>query len=84
MASRPRRIASHRSGSNSSIRLAGWVLTRSSTSRRYAHGSTPSRRQLLIPLAIPEIRKEEQMLVDEFGEEYAAYKRRTWMLPFVR
>jgi len=39
---------------------------------------------LLIPLAIPEIRKEEKMLADEFGEEYAAYKRRTWMLPFVR
>jgi protein-S-isoprenylcysteine O-methyltransferase Ste14 len=39
---------------------------------------------LLIPLAIPEIRKEEKMLVDEFGEEYAAYQRRTWMLPFVR
>jgi protein-S-isoprenylcysteine O-methyltransferase Ste14 len=39
---------------------------------------------LLIPLAISEIRKEEKMLADEFGEEYAAYKRRTWMLPFVR
>jgi len=39
---------------------------------------------LLIPLAIPELRKEEKMLVDEFGEEYAAYRRRTWMLPFVR
>jgi protein-S-isoprenylcysteine O-methyltransferase Ste14 len=39
---------------------------------------------LLIPLGIPEIRKEEKMLADEFGEEYAAYKERTWMLPFVR
>ncbi len=39
---------------------------------------------LLIPLALPEIRKEEKMLAEEFGEEYAAYKRRTWMLPFVR
>jgi protein-S-isoprenylcysteine O-methyltransferase Ste14 len=39
---------------------------------------------LLFPLAIPEIRKEEKMLADEFGEEYAAYQRRTWMLPFVR
>jgi protein-S-isoprenylcysteine O-methyltransferase Ste14 len=39
---------------------------------------------LLIPLGIPEIRKEEKMLADEFGEEYAAYQRRTWMLPFVR
>jgi protein-S-isoprenylcysteine O-methyltransferase Ste14 len=39
---------------------------------------------LLIPLGIPEIRKEEKMLLDEFGEEYAAYQQRTWMLPFVR
>ena len=39
---------------------------------------------LLIPLAIPELHKEEKMLKDEFGEEYAAYQRRTWMLPFVR
>ena len=39
---------------------------------------------LLTPLAIPEIRKEEKMLADEFGEEYAAYQRRTWILPFVR
>jgi protein-S-isoprenylcysteine O-methyltransferase Ste14 len=39
---------------------------------------------LLVPLGIPGIRKEEKMLLDEFGEEYAAYQRRTWMLPFVR
>jgi protein-S-isoprenylcysteine O-methyltransferase Ste14 len=39
---------------------------------------------LLIPQAITEIRKEEKMLAEEFGEEYAVYKRRTWMLPFVR
>jgi protein-S-isoprenylcysteine O-methyltransferase Ste14 len=39
---------------------------------------------LLFPLAIPAIRKEERMLADEFGAEYAAYKKRTWMLPFVR
>jgi protein-S-isoprenylcysteine O-methyltransferase Ste14 len=39
---------------------------------------------LLVPLAIPEIRKEEKMLADEFGEEYDGYQRRTWMLPFVR
>jgi protein-S-isoprenylcysteine O-methyltransferase Ste14 len=39
---------------------------------------------LLVPLGIPEIRKEEKMLTDEFGEEYTAYQRRTWMLPFVR
>jgi protein-S-isoprenylcysteine O-methyltransferase Ste14 len=39
---------------------------------------------LLVPLGIREIRKEEKMLADEFGEEYAAYQRRTWILPFVR
>jgi protein-S-isoprenylcysteine O-methyltransferase Ste14 len=39
---------------------------------------------LLVPLAIREIRKEEKMLVDEFGEQYADYQKRTWMLPFVR
>src|SRR5262249_62142568 len=35
------RSACQRSGSNSSIRRAGWVLIRSSTSRRYACGSIP-------------------------------------------
>jgi protein-S-isoprenylcysteine O-methyltransferase Ste14 len=39
---------------------------------------------LLIPLARREIRKEEAMLTEEFGEEYTAYQRRTWMLPFLR
>jgi protein-S-isoprenylcysteine O-methyltransferase Ste14 len=39
---------------------------------------------LVVPLAIPEIRKEEKMLLGEFGDEYAAYQRRTWMLPFIR
>ena len=35
------RSACQRSGNNSSIRRAGWVLIRSSTSRRYACGSIP-------------------------------------------
>ena len=39
---------------------------------------------LLIPVAIPFIRKEEAMLLQEFGDEYAAYKKRTWrLMPFV-
>src|SRR5512135_2330928 len=38
---------SQRSGNNSSIRLLGCVLTRSSTSRRYASGSTPRSLQLV-------------------------------------
>jgi protein-S-isoprenylcysteine O-methyltransferase Ste14 len=39
---------------------------------------------LLLPVAIPLIRREEAMLMEEFGEEYAAYKKRTWrLIPFV-
>jgi protein-S-isoprenylcysteine O-methyltransferase Ste14 len=39
---------------------------------------------LLLPLAIPLIRREEAMLMEEFGDEYAAYKKRTWrLIPFV-
>jgi protein-S-isoprenylcysteine O-methyltransferase Ste14 len=39
---------------------------------------------LLLPLAIPLIRKEEAMLQEEFGAEYTAYKQRTWrLIPFV-
>jgi protein-S-isoprenylcysteine O-methyltransferase Ste14 len=39
---------------------------------------------LLIPTAIPAIRREESKLRDEFGEPYLAYQRRTWILPFLR
>jgi protein-S-isoprenylcysteine O-methyltransferase Ste14 len=39
---------------------------------------------LLIPLAIPFIRKEEAMLQEEFGDEYTTYKERTWrLIPFI-
>jgi protein-S-isoprenylcysteine O-methyltransferase Ste14 len=39
---------------------------------------------LLIPLAVFWLPREEAMLLAEFDEEYAAYKRRTWRrLPFV-
>ena len=39
---------------------------------------------LSLPLWIPMIRKEEATLQAEFGDEYAAYKRRTWrLIPFV-
>ena len=39
---------------------------------------------MLVRLGIRQIRKEEKMLTEEFGEAYAAYQRRTWMVPFVR
>jgi len=38
----------------------------------------------LIPLAIPQMRKEEAKLMAEFGEPYAAYQKRTWLWPFIR
>jgi len=39
---------------------------------------------VLIPTAIPLIRKEEAMLQEEFGDEYADYKKRTWrLIPFI-
>jgi protein-S-isoprenylcysteine O-methyltransferase Ste14 len=38
----------------------------------------------VFPFGIPQIRKEEQMLRDELGDEYAAYPKRIWMLPFIR
>jgi protein-S-isoprenylcysteine O-methyltransferase Ste14 len=39
---------------------------------------------LLIPLFVFVVRKEEALLLAEFGDEYAEYRRRTWRLvPFV-
>ncbi len=38
---------------------------------------------LLVPFFLPVIKAEEALLLDEFGEDYAAYRRRTWRLvPF--
>ncbi len=35
---------------------------------------------LLLPAFLPVVRAEEKFLLAEFGEEYAAYRRRTWRL----
>jgi protein-S-isoprenylcysteine O-methyltransferase Ste14 len=35
---------------------------------------------LLIPAFFPVIGAEEKLLMDEFGEEYEAYRKRTWRL----
>lgn len=33
---------------------------------------------VLIPLQVVRMRREEQVLTEKFGDEYAEYKRRTW------
>ena len=38
----------------------------------------------LIPLAVPQMRKEDAKLLAEFGEAYADYQKRTWLWPFIR
>jgi protein-S-isoprenylcysteine O-methyltransferase Ste14 len=39
---------------------------------------------LMVPVLIARIHAEEALLLSEFGEEYAAYRRRTWrLLPFL-
>jgi protein-S-isoprenylcysteine O-methyltransferase Ste14 len=56
---------------------AGWVLI-------FRSGIGLLLAALLVPAGIPLIRAEERRLEAEFGEEYAAYRRRTWrLLPFV-
>jgi protein-S-isoprenylcysteine O-methyltransferase Ste14 len=39
---------------------------------------------VLVPVAIAPLRKEESKLYEEFGEAYSAYRKRTWLLPFIR
>ncbi|MFI5455143.1 MAG: methyltransferase family protein [Isosphaerales bacterium] len=57
--------------------MAGWFLV-------FRCGAGFFLALLLVPASIPSIRKEESMLLAEFGEEYAAYKKRTWrLLPFI-
>jgi protein-S-isoprenylcysteine O-methyltransferase Ste14 len=39
---------------------------------------------LLLPAFLHVVRAEEALLMEEFGEDYAAYRRRTWrVIPFV-
>jgi protein-S-isoprenylcysteine O-methyltransferase Ste14 len=35
---------------------------------------------LLVPVLVARIRSEETLLASQFGEEYAAYRARTWRL----
>jgi protein-S-isoprenylcysteine O-methyltransferase Ste14 len=39
---------------------------------------------LMIPLGIPQIRKEEAKLLEELGVPYAEYQQRTWLWPFIK
>jgi protein-S-isoprenylcysteine O-methyltransferase Ste14 len=56
---------------------AGWVLV-------FRCGIGALLFALLIPLGAPLVRAEEALLRQEFGEEYAAYERRTWrLIPFL-
>ena len=48
--------------------MAGWFLV-------FRCGAGFVLSLLLVPVAIPWIRKEESMLLVEFGEDYAAYKK---------
>jgi protein-S-isoprenylcysteine O-methyltransferase Ste14 len=39
---------------------------------------------MLLPVFLPVVRAEEDLLMSEFGEEYEAYRRKTWRLvPFL-
>ena len=56
---------------------AGWVLA-------FRSGIGLLVVLLMVPLIVVRINAEEALLLSEFGEEYAAYRRRTWrLLPFV-
>ncbi len=39
---------------------------------------------VVIPLGARQVRKEEAKLLAEFGERYAEYQKRTWLLPFIK
>ena len=57
--------------------MVGWVLV-------FRSGVGLVLGLLLIPVFIGVIRAEEELLRAEFGEQYAAYQRRTWrLIPFV-
>jgi protein-S-isoprenylcysteine O-methyltransferase Ste14 len=56
---------------------AGWVLA-------FRSGIDLLVALLMAPLIVARMDAEEALLLSEFGEEYAAYRRRTWrLLPFV-
>jgi len=71
------RVIRHPSYLGLFLGMAGWFLV-------FRCGAGFVLSLLLVPVAIPWIRKEESMLLSEFGEEYAAHQNRTWLLiPFV-
>jgi protein-S-isoprenylcysteine O-methyltransferase Ste14 len=55
------------------VLMAGWVLVFRSVAGLVLVVA-------LVPILVARIRSEETLLLSEFGEEYAAYRRRTWRL----
>ncbi|WP_435011575.1 methyltransferase family protein [Tundrisphaera lichenicola] len=71
------RFIRHPSYSGAMVGGVGWVLL-------FRSGLGLVLVALLIPFLIPMIGAEESLLLSEFGEDYRAYRERTWrLLPFV-
>jgi protein-S-isoprenylcysteine O-methyltransferase Ste14 len=71
------RVIRHPSYLGALLGAAGWVLV-------FRSGIGLILVILLVPVLLHVIREEEARLEAEFGEEYAAYRRRTWrLLPFL-
>jgi protein-S-isoprenylcysteine O-methyltransferase Ste14 len=71
------RVIRHPSYLGALLGGAGWVLVFRSGIGLILIG-------LLVPVLLGVIREEEALLATEFGDEYAAYRRRTWrLLPFL-
>jgi len=71
------RFIRHPSYLGALLGTVGWVLV-------FRSGIGLLLTVLLIAMLVIVIRAEESLLLSEFGEEYAAYQRRTWLLlPFL-
>ena len=71
------RLIRHPSYAGALVGAVGWVLL-------FRSGPGLVLVVLLFPFFLPVILAEEALLLDEFGEAYATYRRRTWrLIPFV-
>lgn len=71
------RMIRHPSYAGALVGAVGWVLL-------FRSGAGLFLVALLFPFFLPVIDAEEALLQAEFGEAYAAYRRRTWrLIPFV-
>jgi protein-S-isoprenylcysteine O-methyltransferase Ste14 len=55
------------------VGMAGWALVFRSVAGLVLVG-------MIVPILVARMRSEEALLLSEFGEEYAAYRHRTWRL----